>query len=389
MSDPFEDDDHELPAQDAQDEHALDEDQERERWRRAWEEQEQAQSSRQRALRAQRVELLRHVMVLEEELRQLEGRSGWGPLFVPLHELGWLREAPPKRRALLEHRGQCVLPLGKVGFFVGEGGVGKSWALTQLAIAVATGKPWLGSFSVPATSRGPVLMAMAEEDPEEMHRRLVDVVAHMGLAAHELSDLEQRLWPMPMAGHFVELLDGGEKSTNHDQLVQLLHHHAPPEGWRLLILDPASRFMGTDAEKDNALATRFVQLLEQLTSLPGRPTVLCAHHTNKLSRVSQREGARAGAARGATALTDGARWQGNLFAAEDAQGQLMEDEVFFAITKSNYGPRPDMLRLRRKPGSGVLIPTEEPWPPDSERATGYKPPARASSSRFSLDDIKP
>ena len=32
----------------------------------------------------------------------------------------------------------------------------------------------------------------------------------------------------------------------------------------------------------------------------------------------------------------------------------------FNVTKSNYGPRPMPLYLRRKPGSGVLIPSDPP-----------------------------
>lgn len=333
-------------------------DDEKERWRQAWEQQEQHELLRQQQLKRQRQELLSVLIQVEEELRQLDGQSGWAASFKPLKALNWLHQTPPPQRVLLSYLGQCMLPLGKVGFFVGEGGIGKSWALTQLAIAVATGVPWFEQFSVPADSQGAVLMLMAEEDPDEMHRRLFHIVDHMGLAAHHRSNLEQRLYPMPLAGHFVEFLEEGERSPNHERFWQLAQELCPEEGWRLIILDPASRFMGMDAEKDNAFATRFVQLLEQLTKLPGQPTVLCAHHTNKMARVSQKEGARAGAARGASALTDGARWQGNLFGAEDAQGELIDDEVFFSVTKSNYGPKPPLLKLKRKAGSGVLVPVD-------------------------------
>ena len=62
---------------------------------------------------------------------------------------------------------------------------------------------------------------------------------------------------------------------------------APPEyiragGFRLVVVDPLSRFAGPDAEKDNAAATRFMQALESLAA-PDR-AILNAHHTNKLSR---------------------------------------------------------------------------------------------------------
>lgn len=273
-----------------------------------------------------------------------------------LSTLGWLQVQPPPRRVLLSYNDECMLPFGKVGFFVGEGGIGKSWALTQLAVAVATGTPWFQAFRVPEGSKGPVVLAMAEEDVEEMHRRIRHVVEHLGLPAHHLSDLEQNLWPLPLSGQFVEFLTEGQGSGHFDDFYQALSAKAPPQGWSMVVLDPASRFMGVDTEKDNALATRFVQLLEQLTTLPGRPTVLCAHHTNKVSRSGGSSASSAGASRGASALSDGARWQGNLFGHEDKDGEMHPDQAVFNVSKSNYGPKPPMLYLKRKPHSGVLIP---------------------------------
>lgn len=307
--------------------------------------------------------LLDQLGVIDTKLQHFEPVRGWQAAFQPLSALGWLEREAPARRVLLSHKGECVLPLGKVGFFVGEGGIGKSWALTQLAVSVTTGTPWLQTFQVPETSIGSVVLIMAEEDAEEMHRRLRNIVQHLNLAAHHQSDLSQRLWPMPMAGQFVEFLTEGETSQHFDQFKSLLLAHAPPEGWSLIVLDPASRFMGADAEKDNALATRFVQLLEQLTSLPGQPTVLCVHHTTKMSRTGQGGAGRAGALRGASALTDGARWQGNLFADEDEQGDVLEDRAVFSVTKSNYGPKPPAVYLKRKAHSGVLIPYDNEWMP--------------------------
>ncbi len=339
-------------------------DNEKEAWRKAWdyraELDREAAEKRASEIRSRRATLHQEAMGLEAELAELEGRGDWTRLMRPLADFGWLHEEAPPRRALLEKDNECVLPMGKVGFFVGEGGVGKSWALTQLAISVATGTSWLQNFNVPEDAVGGVIMAMGEEDPEEMHRRIRHITEHLNLASHNLSDLDKRLWPLPLAGHFMEFLDDGERSFEHERFEQMLRLQAPEDGWKLVILDPASRFMGVDAEKDNAFATRFVQLLERLTSLPGNPTVLCAHHTTKTSRAGG-AGARSVAARGASALTDGARWQGNLTPAfDEGAGEFIEDMAVFQISKSNYGPKPAPLYLKRKENSGVLIPTYEP-----------------------------
>lgn len=297
-------------------------------------------------------------LVKEEDLHSpsLQSQRKAFSALTSLSALGWMHTQPPERRILLSYNDECMLPFGKVGFFVGEGGIGKSWALTQLAVAVATGTPWFQAFRVPDESKGPVVLAMAEEDVEEMHRRIRHVVEHLGLSSHHLSDLEQNLWPLPLSGQFVEFLTEGQGSGHFDDFYQALSSRAPAQGWSMVVLDPASRFMGVDTEKDNALATRFVQLLEQLTTLPGRPTVLCAHHTNKVSRSGGAGASAAGASRGASALSDGARWQGNLFMHEDKDGELHTDQAVFNVSKSNYGPKPPMLYLQRKPRSGVLIP---------------------------------
>jgi hypothetical protein len=359
-------------------------------WRDAWdyvETQERLQKEgRALELREEQRALIERGRALARELAELDGRGDWTERVKPLGELGWLQRPAPERRALLTYDGSCVLPMGKVGFFVGEGGIGKSWALTQLAVSVVTGVPWLDTFSIPEGSQGGVLMAMGEEDPEEMHRRLRDVVEALGLAAHHMSVLEKMLWPLPLAGHILEFLSEGNRSWDHEHFEQVLRDAAPLGGWKLIVLDPASRFMGIDAEKDNAYATRFVQLLEQLTELPGNPTVLCSHHTNKTSRMTAGQGNRAGAIRGASALVDGARWQGNLSYhwPEDAT-EPDEGRAVFTVTKSNYGPKPEPVQLVRREGSGVLWPLHE----GVEGATSPPPrPVRLQGrSVFQMDDL--
>lgn len=358
-------------------------DPQREMWREAWD-WRQTQEKEQRAeqilkLREFRANVHQEAMTIEEALARLEGRGDWTQLMHSLQELNWLHVEPPERVVLLEYAGECVLPMGKVGFFVGEGGIGKSWALTQLGVSVATGTRWLDTFSVPRGSEGGVVMAMGEEDVDEMHRRIHTIVKNLPLAAHELSALEQRLWPLALSGYFMEFLEAGERSFEYERFEQLLRERAPVEGWKLVILDPASRFMGVDAEKDNAFATRFVQLLERLTKLPGNPTVLCAHHTTKAARTSS-AGSKSVAARGASALTDGARWQGNLFAPLDEENNAIQEGIsVFQVTKSNYGPKPAPLFLMREEQSGVLVPF------DPERVQ-VQPKTLNQSSHFSEDD---
>jgi RecA-family ATPase len=294
----------------------------------------------------------------------------------------WLGDPPDPRTYLLstppeadgfdidESRG--VLPLGKVGMLAAAGGVGKSWALTQLAISVATGTQWLGAYDV--TAPGHVLLALGEEERLEVRRRLYYAGKAAKLTAQQVELVKERIIFLPLCGKPVCITqqpgaqgaatkpgaDFGDAAETvfSDVLRKRLTNSG--HAWRLVVFDPRSRFAGLDAETDNAAATRFVQALERFAEVPGNPTVLVAHHTNKNSRAPGAD-AGAGAARGSSALTDGVRWQANLEPLEmtDSDGRRL---VEFRVTKTNYGLYPGPVTLTRDPdhrGAMRAVSTEE------------------------------
>lgn len=302
----------------------------------------------------------------EHEARQHLPDSLW--TFLRDREGGdrWLDAEPPPRRYLLSDSTAGVLPLGRVGMLVAGGGMGKSWALTQLALAVATGRPWLGTFTVDRP--GAVLLALAEEEADEMRRRLYYAAQEMGLSDAERVEALANILPLPLAGVPVALTYGSEEEKPSPDEIdtafsQALRTRLESSGveWRLLILDPVSRFAGPDVEIDNAAATRFVQSLERFTNVAGGPTVLVAHHSTKSSRGGESS---ATAARGSSALTDGIRWQANLDPVTEGQGadaKTVPGLACLRVTKSNYGRYPEPLYLRRvEERHGALRPTAAP-----------------------------
>lgn len=263
-----------------------------------------------------------------------------------------------QRRALLTHRGrnhegELALPLGELALLVGEGGIGKSWALLQLAISIATGHPWLG-FKVPADAIGGVAVIMAEEDEDELARRVRTISDKLSLNAGERSMVDARLFPMGLVGKAPELVapteDGSAiEGSGFYKLEGLLKGRAPKGGWRLIIFDPLVKFLPPGAESDNVLASKFVDIIATWPkTLPGRPTLLMAHHTNKSSRKGA--GGDASAARGASSLTDSFRCQVNIWT-EERKKETPEDaaieDILIAITKSNYGPKGTPEKLIR------------------------------------------
>lgn len=289
--------------------------------------------------------------------------------------LDWLTVAPPRREYLLhdardpksgglEEHGAGMLPRGKVGILAAAGGVGKTYALCGLALSVVTGRAWLGHFPVGDRKRGRAVLVLGEEDTAELRRRLYTQARAMGLDASHGADAA-RILALPGAGLDALALTRGEdegagvRTAFADGLLAHLRAVAERDGpWDVVILDPLSRFAGPDVEVDNSAATRLIQVLERFAKLPGEPAVIVAHHTTKAARKEGDTGANA--VRGASGLTDGARWCGHLEAVPTPSGAAqLPGMARFSVTKSNYAAFPksigaDGLLLIREDGGGGL-----------------------------------
>lgn len=287
----------------------------------------------------------------------------FGPAEAGIHN--FLVNTPPTRRWLLKD----FLPYGIVGLIVAPGGSGKSQFAMQLAYSIASGAPLANHWEV--AEQGTVLMLCAEDDAEEVHRRLHRIHAeHSFQGPPAFTGLMQiRLHIKSVVGEDMLLTRRGA-STEVDRtrtLERLGLTVKQFQDLKLVILDPASRFRGGDENK-NEDATRFVEALEWLRQETGA-TILIAHHTNKgainATEVNQ------SASRGASAFTDGVRWQLALSAAgsktkwkgyysEADQGRYVEAK----LVKSNYtAPQPEVL-LRRLDGGYLHAAIGNPSPVD-------------------------
>lgn len=262
----------------------------------------------------------------------------------------WLLMRPPSKDAGEKSwKGFCRM--GKVGVIAAPGGTGKTMAAVGLALAVSTGQNWLrpgvwsgrGPHQIPNGIRvdtpGRVAVLLAEEDGDDIRRRLFYTGKLMGLDPAARARARDRLFLAGLAGMDVSLVDkDGGFDAKLANLRRVLKAKAG-EGWSLILVDPLARFAGIGAETDNALATRFVQALEQLTSLPGNPAVLFIHHERKGG------GDGADAIRGSSALVDGARWALRLIPLMDPADRRKrwtskrgERGVKLELVKTNYTP---------------------------------------------------
>lgn len=280
---------------------------------------------------------------LKDELRSIEARGG----------VKWLSEKPPRREYLLatkDDRG--VLAAGRVALLAAAGGAGKSYALCQLALAVAVAEQrqqhWLGTFEV--RKGGRVLLVMGEEEEAEIRRRLYNAARVARLDERDFAAAAANIVPMGLAGKddvaLTRELERGEQGTTATDFAELLLATLESSGpWTCILVDPLSRFAGGDVEKDNAAATRLVQVLERFTHLPGNPTVIVAHHTRKGGKDD--DGSKGvDDVRGASGLKDGARFVAVLEDVErvdEKQPRLAR----FRVVKNNYGTWPPATVLAR------------------------------------------
>lgn len=279
-----------------------------------------------------------------------------------------LEEAPDFPRLINVQEGNIQRPFlrkGILAMLVGAGGVGKTHALAQLALSLATGHPWLDLF--PIEKPGHVFLGLGENHLSDIHRLLRKIAKHFiqRTKSHQFVFFDKdpllaamdRIAPMAFSGVNAAFIHQGLPTPFFNALLASLKQSEPQEGWSCIILDPISRFIGMDAETDNAAATQFIALLEKLSfELKGNPTIIFGHHMNKggVSGLSTDQAA----ARGSSAITDGVRWQVNLEKSKQEEMDTSKD-VIFRHVKSNFTAILP-TRILKKDDSGCLTADPEP-----------------------------
>jgi DnaB-like helicase N terminal domain/AAA domain len=298
-----------------------------------------------------------------ENLEKNEIKNNFQLKFVSELDPDYFHKTPPEKPRLLyihDKNGIKATFLHKeiVGMLVAEGGRGKTHLLAQLALCVATGIPFLNEILV--EKPGHVCFIVGENDNDDIRRLFFKIKKHLKNLVEEnekrndgkhfkthsedpLVTIPERLLPLSVHGlnaHFVD--NHGERTPFFYSFLKALKEKEPKEGFQLIIFDPASRFAGTEAEKDNAIATSFIASLEAISDeLKGRPTIILSHHKSKQAFNNQNAPSQADA-RGASGLTDGVRWQAGLNKKKDE-----EEFSILEVTKTNFTKKMGRLETKK------------------------------------------
>jgi hypothetical protein len=239
------------------------------------------------------------------------------------------------------------VPMRNVTLLSGDGGVGKTVALIQLAAATVLGKDWLGMR--PAV--GPVLYLGAEDDADELRRRFESIAKHYGATWRDLFDAGLRT--LSFAG--ADALLG---KPNRDGLIvetPLLAHlreDAIALKPRLIIIDPAADvFAGK--EVDRVQVRQFITLLRAIAIAADCAVILAAHP----SVSGMREGT---GLSGSTAWSNSVRARFYLTKAKRNRNDSDDDAPdtglrVLEVKKNNYGPLTASVPIRWQDGVFVLV----------------------------------
>ena len=193
-------------------------------------------------------------------------------------------DLPPLSPSLIDG----VLRKGHKMMLAGPSKAGKSFALIELAIAIAEGRKWLNWYC----SQGRVLYVNLELDRPSCLHRFKDVYDALGYPAHNLESID--IWELR------------GKSIPMDKLAPKLIRRAAKKNYTAIIIDPIYKIITGDENSADQMAHFCNQFDKVCTEL--NCAVIYCHHHSKGAQGSKRSMDRASGsgvfARDADALLD-------------------------------------------------------------------------------------
>lgn len=177
----------------------------------------------------------------------------------------WQDKAIPERRWLVQDR----IPMRQTTLLTGDGGLGKTLLALQLQTACTLGRDWIDLKAEPVKSIG----FYCEEEPNELHRRLADILQHYDA---DFGDLENmRLVGRAGEDSFIASASRNG-SLSQTALYDALFRECIDFGAQLVIIDTAADvFDGNEIIRREVRA--FISLLQRLAMAIDGAVILCAH----------------------------------------------------------------------------------------------------------------
>jgi RecA-family ATPase len=160
------------------------------------------------------------------------------------------------------------IPHKTIALLSGDGSVGKSLLCLQLAAGRALAREWIGLMPEP----GRTLILSAEDDADEMHRRLEDIRKFYGARMSNLSDI--RLIDLVGEDSVLGLLMRGQIEPT--AMYRSLDEYMTEWGPTLTALDVLADMFGGD-ENSRVQSRQFIGLLKKLARKHACAFLVLAH----------------------------------------------------------------------------------------------------------------
>lgn len=228
-----------------------------------------------------------------------------------------------------------------VSLLSGDGGVGKSILLAQLAAAHVLERDWLGSMPEP----GPVLMLCAEDDEDDLWRRFAAIVEHY---REPMKRLVGRLHLAARAGEDTLLgIPDRAGIIQPTRLFLQLNEAVCDLKPANVIIDTVADVFGGN-ENDRAQVRGFIGLLRRLAIAADTSVILASHPS--LHGISTGSGIS-----GSTAWHNSVRARGYLRSITDDAGAEPDETLReLSFMKNQFGPVAERIVLRFR--NGVFVP---------------------------------
>lgn len=229
-----------------------------------------------------------------------------------------------------------LIPARTVTYFGGNGGDGKSQAALQLTVSTVLGRAWFG---VPIRQPGGALFLTAEDDLDEVHRRLAAIAKAEGvplskldkLAISSLAGLDAL---MAVPGHGRRVLT---PTAVYAALRAFVKKHRPA----VVVLDTLANLFGGD-EVNRAQVRQFVTMLTAIAIEDETTVVLLAHPS--VAGMKDNSGLS-----GSTAWNNSVR--SRLYIRRENE---FSDVRIIEVKKANYGETGKQIRVKWEGGLFVL-----------------------------------
>ncbi len=247
--------------------------------------------------------------------------------------------APPRQWGVYER-----FPLRNVALVSGEGAAGKTLLLLQLGVAHILNHDWLGMLPEP----GAFLYVGAEDDADEIYRRLADILRHYGA---EFSDLKGKFHLLTLVGEdaVLGLADRTGLVKPTSLFLRLMKAASEIKPMLIGIDTTADVFVGD--ENSRAEVRQFVGLLRRLAIASGGYVIANSHPS--LTGINSGSGLS-----GSTGWHNSVRSRAYLTTVKTSKDEEPDPNLrMLQFKKSNYGPISHNVALRWESGVYKVVPS--------------------------------